>query len=145
MDGVTTLAPQQLDLFNQPTIGTIVRDIKAAMNQAVKDSGKSREQVLDLLNAMAARYGMRLNGKGGLSKDTFEKWLNIEDGDRMPSIKGITIFCAVLGTPKPMETMVKLLGGQIIEGKDVSLLRWSKRYHQAKDLRKQMRELESEL
>ena len=145
MDGVKTLAPQQLDLFNQPTIGTIVRDIKAAMNQAVRDSGKSREQVLDLMNALAARHGIRLNGKGGLSKDTFEKWLNIEDGDRVPGIKGLTVFCAVLGTSRPMESMVKLLGGMIIEGGDVPLLKWAKHYHQAKDLRKQMRELEEEL
>lgn len=145
MDGVIKLTPQQLDLFNQPTIGTIVRDVKTAMNHAVRDSGKSRDQVLDLLNALAARYGMRLNGKGGLSKDTFEKWLNIEDVDRMPSLKGLTVFCAVLNTTKPIEIMVRLLGGAIIEGKDISLLRWARRYRQAKDLRKEMRELESEL
>ncbi|MDH5525569.1 MAG: hypothetical protein OEY01_16500 [Desulfobulbaceae bacterium] len=139
------MSPQQLDLFSQPTIVTVVRDIKAAMNQAVKDSGKSRDQVIDLMNAISARHGIRLNGKGGLSKDTFEKWLNIEEEARMPSIKGLTVFCAALGTAKPIEMMVKLLGGMIIEGADITLLRWAKRYHQAKDIRKEMRELESEL
>ena len=139
------MSPQQLDLFSQPTIVTVVRDTIAAMNQAVKDSDKSRDQVIDLMNALAARHGIRLNGKGGLSKDTFEKWLNIEEEARMPSIKGLAVFCAVLGTAKPLETMVKLQGGMIIEGNDITLLRWAKRYHQAKDLRKEMRELELEL
>jgi hypothetical protein len=139
------VAPRQLDLFNQTNLATVMRDIKIAMNQAVRDSGKSREQVLDMVNALAARYGVRLNGRGGLSKDTFEKWLNAEDESRMPGIKGITFFCAVLNTTAPLAAMVGLLGGQVIEGADITMLKWAKRYHQAKDLRKQMKQLEEKL
>jgi hypothetical protein len=122
-----------------------MRDIKAEMNQAVKDSGKSRDQVVDMMNELAARYGTRLNGRGGLSRETFEKWLNAEDESRLPSIKGITFFCAVLKTTAPLAAMVNLLGGEIIEGADISMLKWARKYHQAKNLRKQMKQLEDEL
>ena len=136
---------KQLSLFNQTSLSTVMRDIKTEMNQAVKDSGKSREQVADMMNALAARYGARLNGKGGLSRETFEKWLNAEDESRLPSIKGITFFCAVLKTTRPLAVMVNLLGGEIIEGADIAMMQWSRKYHQAKELRKQMKRLEEEL
>ncbi|MBM9605939.1 hypothetical protein [Desulfopila inferna] len=139
------MAPRQLDLFNQTSLSTVMRDIKGAMNQAVKESGKSREQVVDMMNELAARYGTRLNGRGGLSRETFEKWLNIEDDSRQPSIKGVVFFCAVLQTSTPLAAIVSLLGGEIIEGADISMLKWARKYHQAKELRKQMKQLEDEL
>lgn len=139
------MAPRQLDLFTQTNLATVMRDIKVSMNQAIKDSGKSREEVLDMMNRLAARYGMRLNGRAGLSKDSFEKWLNVEDESRLPSIKGITVFCAVLQTTAPLASMVMLLDAEIIEGQDITMLKWARRYHQAKDLRKEMKQLEDEL
>lgn len=139
------MTPRQLNLFTQTNLATVMRDIKIAMNEAIKDSGKSRDQVLDMMNGLATRHGMRLNGRAGLSKDSFEKWLNVEEEDRLPSMKGLTVFCAVLQTTKPLAAMVMLLGGNIIEGQDITMLNWAKRYHQAKDLRKQMKQLEDEL
>ena len=139
------MTPRQLNLFTQTNLATVMRDIKIAMNEAIKDSGKSRDQVLDMMNGLATRYGMRLNGRAGLSKDSFEKWLNVEEENRLPSMKGITVFCSVLQTTKPLAAMVMLLGGNIIEGQDITMLNWAKRYHQAKDLRKQMKQLEDEL
>ncbi|MDH5524482.1 MAG: hypothetical protein OEY01_10895 [Desulfobulbaceae bacterium] len=142
---MTPKTPKQLDLFNRPSFHTITRDIKSAMNQAIKKSNLKREQVLDLMNDLAERRGVRMNGKGGLSKDTFEKWLNVEEESRMPGIKGLTIFCAVLGTASPLEPMTRLLGHMIIEGNDIAMLEWARRYHKTKDLRKQMRKLEEEI
>jgi hypothetical protein len=51
----------------------------------------------------------------------------------------------VLNTTAPLAAMVGLLGGQVIEGADITMLKWAKRYHQAKDLRKQMKQLEEKL
>lgn len=76
------------------------------MNEAIKDSGKSRDQVLDMMNGLATRYGMRLNGRAGLSKDSFEKWLNVEEENRLPSMKGITVFCAVLHQAQMMNCRI---------------------------------------
>lgn len=50
VDGEDSLKATQLDLFTQPTLATVVRDLKAAMNMAVKESGFSRDQVLDRIS-----------------------------------------------------------------------------------------------
>lgn len=135
---------KQLDLF-QPTLSTTIRDVKSAMNHAIRESGRSRDQVLDSMNEMAARHGIRLNGRAGLSKDTLEKWLAPDDETRIPTIKGLTVFCAVLGTLEPFAVMIGLLGGEVIGGKDITLLKWARGYQQTKNLRKEMRRLEDEL
>jgi transposase InsO family protein len=49
------LTPKQLSLFDQPTIGGIVREVKSAMNDAVKESSLSRDQVRDRMNELAKR------------------------------------------------------------------------------------------
>jgi hypothetical protein len=100
------VTPRQLNLFTQTNLATVMRDIKIAMNEAIKDSGKSRDQVLDMMNGLATRYGMRLNGRAGLSKDSFEKWLNVEEENRLPSMKGITVFCAVLHQAQMMNCRI---------------------------------------
>ena len=96
------MAPTQLKLFGHSGIHTVVRDVKESLNQAVKASGQSRDQVLDRMNDLARRNNMSLNGKTGVSKDLFEKWLNPEDDSRMPGIKGLTLLCAALGTIQPV-------------------------------------------
>lgn len=139
------MAPYQPNLFNQANPSTLIRDIKISMHQAVKDSGKSRDQVVDMMNELAAMHGQKINGRGGLTKETFEKWLNVEDKSRVPSAKGIFYFCSVLGTVAPYHVQMALLGGQVIDGQDMALLKWAKKYHQAKELRKQMKQLEGEI
>lgn len=139
------MAPTQLKLFRHFGLHTVVRDIKEALNQEIKASGKSRDQVLDLMNDLAKRNGMALNGKNGMSKDMFEKWLNVEDDSRIPGIKGLTLLCAALGTVRPMGVMMASLGGMAIEEEDIKLLEWARVYHKTKALRKQMRRIEEEL
>lgn len=140
------MAPRQLDLFNQPTIGGVVRDIKTAMNQAVKESGLSRAQVLDKLNEFAERHRVKLNGGNAksLSNDVFEKWMNPEDEARMPSLKALTVFCAVMGTCEPVGVMIKLLGGKVIGEEDVRLLEWAKLQKKMKAARAEVRKIEAD-
>lgn len=139
------MAPTQLKLFRHSGLHTVVRDMKEALNQEIKASGKSRDQVLDLMNDLAKRNGMSLNGKNGVSKDMFEKWLNAEDESRIPGLKGLTLLCAALGTVKPMGVMMTAIGGMVIEDEDIKLLEWARVYHKTKALRKRMRKIEEEL
>lgn len=136
--------PRQMKLF-KPTIGGVVAEVKDAMNQAVRDSGYSREQVVDLVNGLAVRHRVKLVSKGGLTKDTLDKWLNVEDESRVPSIKGLVFFCGVLETVKPIEAMIQFLGGQIIHDDDIPLLDWAKLYQKTKAHKAKMRKLEAEL
>ena len=139
------MAPTQLTIFSNSGLHTIVRDVKDALNQSVKASGQSRDQILDRMNELAKRQNMVLNGKVGVSKDLFEKWLNIEDDSRVPGIKGLSLLCAALGTIQPMAVMIAALGGMAIDGEDVKLLEWARVYHKTKTLRKRMRKIEEEL
>jgi len=143
--GVSELAPTQLTIFSNSGLHTVVRDVKDALNQSVKASGQSRDQILDRMNELAKRQNMVLNGKVGVSKDLFEKWLNIEDDSRVPGIKGLSLLCAALGTIQPMAVMIAALGGMAIDGEDVKLLEWARVYHKTKTLRKRMRKIEEEL
>jgi len=139
------LTPRQLNIFSHTGLHTIVRDVKESLNAEVKASGRSRDQVLDQLNELAKRHGISLNGRGDVSKDLLEKWLNAEDDSRVPGIKGLALLCAVLETTAPLEPLVASLGGMVIGQEDVKLLQWAKAYQESKALRKQMRKLEEEL
>lgn len=66
------MSPTQLNIFHHSGLHTVVRDVKEALNRAVKDSGHSRDQVLDRMNELARRHGMALNSKAGVSKDLTE-------------------------------------------------------------------------
>lgn len=135
----------QQKIINNSGLQTVVRDLKEALNQAVKASGQSRDQVLDLMNELARRNNMSLNTKSGVSKDLFEKWLNVEDESRVPGIKALALLCAALGTVQPMSVMVAALKGMVIEGEDVKLLEWARVYYKTKNLRKRLRKIEEEL
>ena len=139
------MTPRQLNIFSHTGLHTIVRDVKESLNAEVKASGRSRDQVLDQLNELAKRHGISLNGRGDVSKDLLEKWLNAEDDSRVPGIKGLALLCAVLETTAPLEPLVASLGGMVIGQEDVKLLQWAKAYQESKALRKQMRKLEEEL
>lgn len=146
VDGEKDLKPIQLDLFSQPSLATVVRDVKAAMNQTIKESSYSRDQVLDRMNILAARYGVQLNKKAReLSKDLFEKWLNVNESTHYPALAALSIFCAATGNIEPIAILLRPIGGMAIGAEDVKLLAWARAYHQAKGLRKQMRDLEAEI
>ncbi len=133
-DKAQNLTPRQLNIFNHTGLHTIVRDVKESLNAEVKASGRSRDQVLDRLNELARRHGLSLNGRGDVSKDLLEKWLNAEDDSRAPGIKGLALLCAALETIAPIEALVVPLGGQVIGQEDVKLLEWAKTYQKTKQL-----------
>lgn len=139
------MAPRQLSLLNDCGLHTVVHDVKAALNSAQKESGESREQLLDLVNALAKRQGMKLSGNGGLSKDMLDKWLNAEDARRAPGIAGVELLCAALDTLEPLEAMARPLGAMVIYGRDITLLKLARAQQEGKELRKRMRKLEEQL
>lgn len=139
------MSPRQLNIFNHSGLHTVVRDVKDSLHAEVKASGRSREQVLDLVNELAKRHGIALNGKAGMSKDLLDKWLNADDDSRVPGLKGLLLLCAALDSVEPIAALVQPLGGRVIGPDEVKLLEWAKAYHKTKELRKRMRKLEEDL
>lgn len=137
---------KQLSLFSQPSLN-VGKSIKEQLAKSAKESRFSREELLDRINDMASRYGVRmLKGNGqGLTMATLEKWLNPEAMEYMPGINSLVILCAVLEDLDPMREAIAPLGGMVIDENDVRLLLWAKEYQRAKDARTKMRKLEMEL
>ena len=137
---------QQLNLFNRPTLN-ILRDVKEQMAEAHRASGMSRDELCDLMNDLADRYGIRLlkgNGKK-LSLATLDKWLNPQDKEHYPSPNAMEVFLSATNNEGPLRAMAEPLGFMVIGEEDVRLLAWAKHYFQAKDARKNMKKIEAEL
>jgi len=68
---------KQLNLFSQPSLN-IGKSLKEQLARSAKESRFSREELLDRMNDLASRYGVRLmKGNGNsLTMATLEKWLN---------------------------------------------------------------------
>ena len=137
---------KQLNLFSQPSLN-IGRKLKEQLAASAKASRFSREELLDRMNDLASRYGVRLvKGNGaGLTMATLEKWLNPEAMEHVPGINALIIFCAALEDLSPMREVLAPLGGMLIDEEEVKLLLWAKEYRRAKDARDKMRKLEMEL
>ena len=91
--------PIQLDLFNRPTLN-VARSLKIAMNDDVRESGLSREQLVDRMNELAGKYGVCLaNGNcKRLTMEILEKWLNPNGHDPADPVEGAAGFLRGRGT-----------------------------------------------
>ena len=124
----------------------IVKPLKLAMVSAEKSCGLSRDQIVDQMNDLAEQYGINLvKGRGGLTVDTLEKWLNPKDRSRVINIKALPVYCQVVGDNSAIAELIKPLGGMLIDQKDAKLLAWAKQYHRAKEARQVMKKIEAEL
>jgi hypothetical protein len=135
---------KQLQLFDAPTFN-VVKPQKEAMRTAVKGCGLSREQIVDQMNDLAGRYGVSLASNGGLTLDTFEKWINPGELNRQMPMKALPIFCAIINDHSAMDVMARPLGVEVIGPVDQNLLKWARAYFKARDARKAMRQLENDL
>lgn len=137
---------KQLSLFNQPSLN-VGKKLKERMAASAKASRFSREELLDRMNELASRFGVRLvKGNGsGLTMATLEKWLNPEAMEHTPGVNSLMVLCAALEDLEPMREVITPLGAMLIDENDVKLLLWAKEYQRAKDARQKMRKLESEL
>ena len=101
-------SPTQMSLFDAPTFNVAV-ELKVVMNASAKRCGLSRDQIVDDMNTLADRYGIRLvkgNGKY-LTMGTLEKWLNPADLSRQIPSKAIPIFNAVVGDGATLDVLYK--------------------------------------
>ena len=137
---------KQLKLFNQPSLN-INKKLKEKLAQSAKDCPLSRDELLDRINELAQRYGVRLlKGNGShLTMATFEKWLNPDALDYIPGINSLVVFCAATGDLSPMQEALAPLDALLIDDTDARLLLWAKEYHRAKDARTKMKKLEQQL
>ncbi|MGD9123801.1 MAG: hypothetical protein PVG60_01850 [Desulfarculaceae bacterium] len=130
---------KQMDLFG-PRLDVLPR-LKAAMSHALKESGLSREQVLDLINEAAASEGL----KNRITVPTLEKWLAPSDTSHVISLRLLPLFCRVVGSATPLAVLAAPLGYALAGPREQRLIDLGKAYLQAKNARKQKRRAEQAL
>lgn len=137
---------KQLSLFSQPSLN-IGKGLKERLAKIAKESRFSRDELLERMNDLSSRYGVRLvKGNGnGLTMATFEKWLNPDAMEYIPSINSLVVFCAAVENIEPLKEVIAPLGVMVIEESDVKLLLWAKEYQKAKEARVRMRKMELDL
>lgn len=137
---------KQLNLFNQPSLN-INKSLKEQMALSVRECEWDRPEILERMNDLADRYGVRLiKGNGTtLNMATFEKWVNVGAMSHIPPINSLVIFCAAIGDNRAMDVALQPLGVAVIDENDAVLLQWAKEYQRAKVARQKMKKLESEL
>ena len=119
-------AAHQLDLFRSESLN-ITYDIKRIIRLELDDAkkrGLSRDEIVDSMNEIAVREGMRL-GKNGISKDTLDGWCKDSDPGRLPSLPWLVIFCKILGTVNPIDILGRPLGSRTIGPVDAKKLAWA--------------------
>ena len=124
-------------------------DIAASMGRIVEASGLSRAEAVDRLNFIARRYGVRLCGGSAdaLTLATFEKWLNPNEPQNVPSIRALNLFCHAFECAEPLELLAKSHGwGWLVVGsEDAKLLEWARAEREIKRLRARKRKIEAGL
>jgi len=134
---------QQIPLFDQPTLNT-TKSQKEAMNLAARRCGLSREEIVDRMNELAGRYGVNLAPNGGLTLDTFEKWINPNELNRQMPMKAVPVFCAAVGDTSALDVLAQPVGAMVIGGEEQRKLSWAEAYFRARQARRTMRSLDPE-
>jgi len=120
--------------------------VKAAMNQAVKGCGLSRDQVVDRMNVLAAASGIPLNKNAKrLSAELFEKWLNPADLVHKPSLQAVSVFMAAVRDPAPLDAVARLLGWRVVDERQAKLLERAEVEEHIRELQRRKKQIEASL
>ncbi len=111
----------QLDLFGEQNLN-IVAEVKRQIRIALGKTVLSRDQVVDRMNGLAARDGL----KKTVTKAALDSWCKDSDPGRMPGLGGLILLCRVLGTVEPIRALARPLGCEIVGVEDRKVLVWGK-------------------
>jgi hypothetical protein len=131
---------RQLNLFESTSLNTTY-DIKREIRLAMSRSGLSRDQIVDQINDLAVKEGMRKS----ISKAALDNWSKDSDPDRLPSPAWLTLFCKVVGSVTPISALIRPLDAEIISRDDIRLLMWARAERDKKKATKRARLAEQSL
>jgi hypothetical protein len=138
----------RLSLLDLPSLN-LDADIAMSMDRIVEASGLSRVEAVERINTAGRRYGVRLAAGSAreLGLATFEKWLNPNEAEYVPSVRALNLFCHVFGSSEPLDILAKShgMGWRVIGSDDAKLLELAKTERQIKALHRRKRKIEAEL
>ncbi len=125
----------------------LIKRVKVAMQQATTDSGLSRQQVLDRMNAIASAAGIKLTGGNAsrLGLATFEKWLNPANTDQTPGVLALNVFCTALNDTSALDVQLAMHGCEVMGEHDRLVRDYGRACLAMKDAGRKKRKLEAAL
>ncbi len=130
---------EQRHLFGSPSLNPVPK-VKAAMKEAIKECGLSREQISDEMNRLAKINGVHAK----VSPSLLDKWVAQEAAHIIPW-KLLPIFCKVTGSILPLAALAAPVGATLVIGKEVKLLEWAKAEIKRRELSRKTRKLLEEI
>jgi len=140
---------EQLTLFDDTAtrLGDLDAAIARAMHRAFTRCGKSKDEVVDAVNAIADRGRFKLN-KGNaklLTVATFEKWLSVSERHHISPTRAINVFCDVVQDYSPIRVQLHVHGADIMTPKDKKLRDYGEIVIKDRKNKRDKRKLEEEL
>jgi hypothetical protein len=118
--------------------------LKVAMNEAIKGSCLSREQIVDVMNRLAAAAGINHDGKNRhITPDILDKWCARGSIGHQIPVKYLPLFCQATGSLLPLEALASPLA-MVITGEDILLLKWAQIEKNRRSLTKESRRIAQE-
>ncbi|MFW5499624.1 MULTISPECIES: hypothetical protein [unclassified Maridesulfovibrio] len=139
----------QLSLFDDTAtrLGDLDAAIARAMHQAFARCGKSKDEIVDAMNAVADRGRFKLtkgNAKA-LTVATFEKWLSVKEKHHVPPSRAINAFCEVVKDLTPLQVQLQVHGADIMTPKDRKLRDYGAIVIKDRKTKRDKRKMEEEL
>lgn len=139
----------QLSLFDDTAtrLGDLDAAIARAMRQAFARCGKSKDEIVDAMNAVADRGRFKLtkgNAKA-LTVATFEKWLSVSERHHIPPTRAINVFCEVVQDYNALRIQLHVHGADIMTPKDKKLRDYGEIVIKDRKTKRDKRKLEEEL
>lgn len=118
-------------------------DLKQAMNAAAKASKHSREQILERMEEICRRHGIKTQ----LSMALLEKWLNPQADEHVMPLKLFPVFCRAVDCDctELLSILIRPLGYRAIDQQQDKLLTWAEAYQEAKMAKQKLKKMEDSL
>ena len=114
--------------------------LKLAARKALRESGFSRELIVDAINKELEENGIDYK----LTLSTLEKWV-APSASNLPAPHLLTIFCKVCGSIEPLAVLLAPLGFAVAGPRQLELIRLAEAKLKAKEAARVVRESESAL
>jgi hypothetical protein len=95
--------------------------VKRAIRLALTGSRLSRDQIVDRMNEIAVREGLRST----ISKASLDNWAKDSDPHRLPSLTWTVIFCKAVDDFNVLTELAQPFGLEVINKRQQNLLEWA--------------------
>jgi hypothetical protein len=114
--------------------------VKVAMNEALRRSPKSREQVVDDMNRLAVAAGLAHKTEQIITPASLDKLVAPGDPSRRIGAEVLYLFCLAVEDNGPLRVYSQAFPGErVVTAEDFELLEWARAERSARQAKKEAR------